>query len=174
MNIRISRSDGSGCCDWCARVVGTYDSFDKLPDNFWGIHRGCSCVIDYRVGKTKSKIHFDTDENGKLSKVTEEINDKTYENGANNGKINLDLQFFAEKSKHAEQREKERGLSESATKDAIDNPLFKGEIVIDDLGRKSVKYIGKEATVIVNPDTDTEITAWKTSSRVRKKLEGGD
>ena len=44
----------------------------------------------------------------------------------------------------------------------------------DDKGRKSVKYIGKDATVIMNPDTNTVITTWKTSSRVRKKYKGGD
>lgn len=75
LKIRISRSDGSGCCDWCSSVVGTFESFDALPDGFWGIHRGCNCVIDYRVGNTRDRIRFDTDENGNLSKVTEEIED---------------------------------------------------------------------------------------------------
>lgn len=72
-SILISRSDGSGCCDWCASVCGTFTSFEALPDGFWGIHRGCSCVIDYKVGKTKSRISFKTDESGKISKETEEI-----------------------------------------------------------------------------------------------------
>lgn len=72
LDITIARSDGSGCCDWCAGMVGTYDSFDKLPADFWGVHRGCSCVIDYRVGKTKNRISFVTD-SGKISKVTKEI-----------------------------------------------------------------------------------------------------
>lgn len=76
LKIRISRSDGSGCCDWCASVVGTYDSFESLPDDFWLIHRGCSCVIDYRVGSTRNKISFKTDEKGYLSKVTEEIKEQ--------------------------------------------------------------------------------------------------
>lgn len=73
LKVLISRSDGSGCCDWCAGLVGTYDSFDKLPSDFWGIHRGCSCVIDYRVGKTKDRITFQTDKTGKISKATEKI-----------------------------------------------------------------------------------------------------
>lgn len=70
LNIRISRSDGSGCCAWCSSVTGTFDSFDALPDGFWGIHRGCSCVIDYRVGRTKDRIRFETNQNS-LSKLTE-------------------------------------------------------------------------------------------------------
>lgn len=73
LNIRISRSDGSGCCAWCSTVTGTYDSFEALPDDFWLIHRGCSCVIDYKVGKTHDKIKYITWENGYLEKVTESI-----------------------------------------------------------------------------------------------------
>lgn len=88
--------------------------------------------------------------------------------------ISLNLQFFANKSKHAEEREIERNISEFAINDALENPLFKSDVVVDELGRKSVKYIGKEATVIINPDTNTEITTWKTSSRIRKKYESGD
>ena len=73
LNVRISRTDGSGCCKWCSSLVGTYDSFDALPNDFWKIHRGCKCSIDYRTGKTKQKVYFKTDSKGKLEKVTEEI-----------------------------------------------------------------------------------------------------
>lgn len=69
LEIKISRSDGSGCCDWCSSIVGTYDSFESLPSDFWKIHRGCSCVIDYRVGKTRDRLSFSTN-NGQLSKNT--------------------------------------------------------------------------------------------------------
>ena len=86
----------------------------------------------------------------------------------------MNLQFFADKSRHAEDREAERNISEAAIQDALQNPLFKGEVVMDEYGRKSIKYIGREATVIMNPDTNTEITTWKTGSRIRKKYEGGD
>lgn len=88
--------------------------------------------------------------------------------------IKMNLQFFADKSRHAEEREAERNISEAAIKDALQNPLFKGEVVVDEYGRKSIKYIGREATVIMNPDTNTEITTWKTGLRIRKKYEGGD
>lgn len=88
LKIRISRSDGSGCCDWCSTVVGTFDSFDALPDGFWGIHRGCNCVIDYRVGNTKNRIHFETDEKGKLSKVTEKIEAAATPSGQNTKQSN--------------------------------------------------------------------------------------
>ena len=32
-------------------------------------------------------------------------------------------------------------------------------------------YIGKEATVILNPETGEVVTTWKTGSRIRKKYE---
>lgn len=63
----LSRSDGAGCCDWCAGLVGTYDSFDKIPSDFWSVHRGCTCVINYYG----TKVSFKTNDNGKISKVTE-------------------------------------------------------------------------------------------------------
>lgn len=99
---------------------------------------------------------------------------KPLEKNGKSSTIKYDLQFFAEKTKHAEEREIERQVSEEAVKDALNNPLFKGNVIIDEQGRKSIKYIGREATVIMNPDTDTEITAWKTGTRIRKKYEGGD
>lgn len=56
----IVRTDGGGCCDWCASLCGEFNSRAELPDDFWRIHRNCSCVIDYRVGKTNQKIKYTT------------------------------------------------------------------------------------------------------------------
>lgn len=72
LKIRISRSDGAGCCDWCSTLVGDYDSFDKLPTDFWKVHRNCNCVIDYRVGNTRNRISFE-EQGGNLVKVTNEL-----------------------------------------------------------------------------------------------------
>lgn len=80
LKTRISRSDGAGCCEWCATMVGTYDSVDKLPSDFWRIHRGCTCVIDYRVGKTNNRLSFKSNNNGRLEKVTEELEEKENNN----------------------------------------------------------------------------------------------
>lgn len=87
LKTRISRSDGSGCCNWCAGLVGTYDSIDKLPSDFWAIHRNCNCVIDYNVGKTNAKIKFKT-QNSKTIKETEEIFGLFNKNKANNNVVN--------------------------------------------------------------------------------------
>lgn len=73
LEIVLSRSDGSGCCDWCSGQTGVFHDFDELPDGFWQIHRGCSCVIDYRVGKTKTRLNYVTNDDGSLSKITTEL-----------------------------------------------------------------------------------------------------
>lgn len=78
------------------------------------------------------------------------------------------------KTRHAEERLVERGLSEKTIADAISNPMFVGEVVVDEFGRKSVRYIGADVTVVLNPDTGDVITIWKTGSRMRKKYGGKD
>ena len=89
-------------------------------------------------------------------------------------RVPLDLQFFAKKTKHADQRLVERIVSDSAIDDALEHPLYKGDVVIDAKGRPSVKYIGIDATVIFNPDTKEVVTTWKTGSRTKKKYGKGD
>ena len=68
----IVRTDGGGCCDWCASVCGEFHSRAELPEDFWRIHRNCSCVIDYRVGKTNQKIKYKTNKDGSLDKIVED------------------------------------------------------------------------------------------------------
>jgi len=96
------------------------------------------------------------------------------ENTEKSGRMKVDIQLFADKTKHAAERAVQRDVSDSAIDDALKNPLFTGEVVTDDQGRKSVKLIGREVTVIQNPDSEEVITTWKTSARIRKKYEGGD
>lgn len=99
---------------------------------------------------------------------------KPLENNGKSSTIDLDIQFFADKTKHASERATGRSIDDSQIDDAISNPLFKGEVVVDEQGRKSVKYIGTDATVILNPDTKEVITTWKTGSRTKKKYGKGD
>lgn len=88
--------------------------------------------------------------------------------------MKLNLQFFAEKTKHASERAISRNVIDFQIDDAISNPLFKGDVIIDTQGRKSVKYIGNDATVVLNPDTGEVITTWKTGSRTKKKYRKDD
>lgn len=86
----------------------------------------------------------------------------------------MNLQLFAEKTQHASERMQLRDIKDAEIDDALKNPLFKGNVVIDANGRKSIKYIGKDATVVLNPKTNKVITSWKTSSRLKKKYERDD
>lgn len=86
----------------------------------------------------------------------------------------MNLQMFAEKTQHASERMQLRDIKDAEIDDALKNPLFKGNVVIDANGRKSIKYIGKDATVVLNPETNKVITSWKTSSRLKKKYERDD
>ncbi len=72
-------------------------------------------------------------------------------------------------SKHMLERASERNVSAEAINDALQNPLHIGEIKTDGLGRKSQRFIGKSATVNVNPETGTVSTIWKTGQRTVKK-----
>lgn len=78
-----------------------------------------------------------------------------------------------EKTEHAEKRREERNVSDDDVSDALNEPLYVGDLEIDKNGRPSRKYVGKNATVVINPDTNKEITSWRTSSRLRKKFEKG-
>ena len=104
---------------------------------------------------------------------TTENGQESVENPENRDKIKPGIQFFAEKTIHADERIEQRQLSEAGVDDALANPLYKGEVIEDAVGRKSVKYIGKDVTVIWNPDSNEVITAWKTGTRIRRKY-GGD
>ena len=77
-------------------------------------------------------------------------------------------------SGHAEERMAERGVTREQMDDALAHPLHVSEVKVDASGRKSQKHIGRGATVVVNPDTGTIITTYKTKSRfIRKYGNGG-
>lgn len=74
-------------------------------------------------------------------------------------------------SKHMNERKNDRDISDEQINDALEHPLFKSDVVYDELGRPSVKYIGKDVTICINPETNVQITTWKTGTRVRRKYE---
>lgn len=75
------------------------------------------------------------------------------------------------KTEHALERRQERNISNDDVLDALFNPLKVGNLILDKKGRPSKKYIGKKVTVVINPDTNKEITSWKTSSKLIRKYE---
>jgi hypothetical protein len=68
---------------------------------------------------------------------------------------------------HAEDRAKERNVSPEAIDDALKNPIKTKPVRVDSHGRPSQQLVGKEATVVVNPETGKIITVWRTSSKRR-------
>ena len=88
--------------------------------------------------------------------------------------VDLDLQFFSNKSKHAAYRQNQRKISDEDIQDALDNPLDDpyNYFEEDDKGG-TIKYIGRNATVIVNAETDEHVTYYKTASKTVRNLENG-
>ncbi|MEO6963931.1 MAG: RHS repeat-associated core domain-containing protein, partial [Puia sp.] len=71
---------------------------------------------------------------------------------------------------HAVNRAIERGVKPTAIKDALKNTLKTGKVVTDELGRKSQRFIGKSAEVVVNPETAKIISVNPTSTKKAAKL----
>ncbi len=65
----------------------------------------------------------------------------------------------------------ERGIRPGAILDALRRPLRVRDVKIDELGRPSQQIIGREATVVQNPETGDLITTWQTSTKTRTRLE---
>ena len=72
---------------------------------------------------------------------------------------------------HLLERSAERGVSKDAINDAISSPLHVKPVKYDEKGRPSKQYIGKDATVSVNPDTGVVTSTWVTGSKTRKKYQ---
>ncbi len=87
----------------------------------------------------------------------------------NNYRHQLDLQFFGNKTDHAKQRTVERKIDDRSIEYAKKNALKISEIYYDSSGRPTQDYIGEKITIVVNPDTDSIITAYRTTPSARKK-----
>ncbi|MDH6344169.1 RHS repeat-associated protein [Parabacteroides sp. PFB2-12] len=70
----------------------------------------------------------------------------------------------AKTSIHATQRTNERNIAQKDINDALKNPLKITDVKIQENGA-SVKYIGREVTVVVNPETGKIITVYRTSTQ---------
>lgn len=75
-------------------------------------------------------------------------------------------------SAHSIDRGNTRSVTSKEMVDALSNPINICEIITDELGRKSQRFIGKTATVNINPDTGNITTVWRTGKRERRKYGG--
>lgn len=71
---------------------------------------------------------------------------------------------------HGADRLAERGVRTADALDAWRSPLQRGPVVTDDLGRPGQKLLGRDATIVINPDTNKIVTGYPTSRRVRERL----
>lgn len=51
---KIVRSGGSGCCEWCSGLSGTYD-YPKVPKDVYARHNNCTCTVEYDPGSGKTQ-----------------------------------------------------------------------------------------------------------------------
>lgn len=72
---------------------------------------------------------------------------------------------------HGVSRKIERGVKSSAELDALKNPLKVEKVKIDSKNRASQRYIGKEAEVVVNPDTKKIVSTNPTATNKKEKLQ---
>ena len=73
-------------------------------------------------------------------------------------------------TKHGIHRAIERGVKSNAVLDALKNPLKINNVVVDQSGRQSQRFIGKYCEVVVNPETGKIISINPTSSAKAAKL----
>lgn len=75
-------------------------------------------------------------------------------------------------SKHLLDRKTSRNLWLEDIEDGLSNPLKITDIRTDNEGRQSLQYIGKRATIVLNPVNGNIVSVWKTGSNRVKKLRG--
>ncbi len=149
-----------GCCGICADLDGLevdvgesfqfrgrtlFDGAKEVPP----AHPNCRCVVMYEEAEN-SGLTF----------------------GADGGIIGLETKNgikISEISEHSNGRAEEREVSDGDVIDALSDPLNIGDVVIDEYGRPSQRFIGANATVNINPDTGKVITVWKTGTRDRNR-----
>lgn len=73
-------------------------------------------------------------------------------------------------SGHATTQAKARGVSPDSVFQAISKPLEITPPKIDNRGRASQKYIGRDATVAINPDTGVVTTVYPTSTQRKRRF----
>lgn len=62
--------DGVGCCEWCESMTGVYE-ISNINDDFWRVHKNCTCTFDYRTRNKRTRITYSTSDDGKMTKNTE-------------------------------------------------------------------------------------------------------
>lgn len=116
-------------------------------------------------------VHFDKSASQRAvqaKKRSDRIRENLLGMETSDGVVIKDLSF------HFEDRCQERGATMTGVQDALTNPLYITNIRVDAQGRPSKQYIGRYATVPVNPDNGALTTAWRTGTKTVEKYGGGN
>ena len=70
---------------------------------------------------------------------------------------------------HLAERMEQRSVNDVEIYNGLSNPLHICDDVTDSLGRTSRRFIGRYATVNINPESGTIVTAWRTGSAAVRK-----
>lgn len=164
----------AGCCDICTAINGKHFKVAKMMpgENAPPMHPHCRCSTAAYEDSADYNAWLDYLSKGGTTAEWEKLTPEAKKQLTNNSKssiLKLDIGLFSHKTKHATERAEQRDITDIQIKDALENPLYKGNIIIDSEGRKSQKFIGNDVTVIYNPDDDTVVTTWKTGTRIKKK-----
>ncbi len=155
-------ADGRAC-DICASLDGQrFKIAERVAGvNFPPMHPWCRCtfVPVYEGNSAEKRAYFRKD--GLTGSV-------------GSGIITSNGIEITSMSDHLQERLVERNISQDSVKDALINPLHITEAKHDSSGRSSQQFIGKGATVAINPETGIVVTAWATSAKKRGKYSGGD
>lgn len=113
----------------------------------------CRCSMEYSINDNKNDVPL---ENNDIAKI-------------GNNDIIENIKGYVV-TQHLLERINQRELLIEDIVDAIVNPLFVDNVKFTN-GKPSIKQIGKNVTVYLNPNEKTIPTAHRTSTRTRKKYE---
>ena len=86
------------------------------------------------------------------------------------GQIRAARKTIARLTEHFVDKAINRGVKPGQILDALKNPIKVNGVTIDAHGRPGQKIVGRQATVIQNPETGNLVTTYPTSSRTRDRI----
>ena len=136
--------------------------YNKFPTGDEFYHHG---IKGQKWGVRRTKEELARDANSIESRIRNLIKRS---NGAFKTKSGI---VIKEISQHSTDRirQKDRTVTFAGVVDALTNPIndeYK-RLRIDEIDRPSYRYVGKVATVNINPENGRITTIWKTSSKVK-------
>lgn len=55
LDVTITRESEAGCCEWCAKLAGSY-RYGEHPDEIFQRHEYCRCSVTYKSGRTSQDV----------------------------------------------------------------------------------------------------------------------